>query len=243
MWEESVMKKKAIIIIIAIVLIVGIVLAIVLTRNSNNSTKSNGTSSNDTVSTSWGPQDRKTYDWNARSDTVSFNSITNNPSLGDERNFVRIRKVGGTESDEVALEPNAEYEVSIYYHNDAKESLNNDGSGISRDTSIRVKLPSNLNSGEVGSLVGYLNASNATPNEIWDSCYLKANSNIYISFVPNSAQIYNNGTANGTTLNDEKLLSSGVPISYYDNMQGMIPAGVNYGGYVSFKIKTSVNKP
>ena len=188
---------------------------------------------------SWGPQDRATYTWNSPADHVTFNSITDNPFLGDERNFVRVREVGvETESDEVELVPGKEYQISIYYHNDASASLNASGAGISRNTYVRTEFPSYLNADEIGVASASISASNAKPERVWDSTYLKASSPVYLSFVPNSAVIHNNGTTDGTILSGDALLGEqGVTIGHYDNMWGMVPGCNEYGGYVTYRIK------
>lgn len=191
------------------------------------------------VETSWGPQDRATYTWAKPADHVVFNSITDNPYLGDERNFVRVRKAGTTEEvDEIELEVGQEYEISVYYHNNASATLNESGKGISRNTYLRAEFPSYLNAGEKGMATAFITASNASPQTVWDGTYLKANDNVYLSYVPNSAVISNNGTTNGTVLSGEALLSEqGVTLGHYDTMWGMIPGCNEYGGYVNFRIK------
>ena len=192
------------------------------------------------VDTSWGPQDRATYTWDKPADHVTFNSITDNPFLGDERNFVRVREAGSEESavDEVTLEPGKEYQISIYYHNDASASLNSSGAGISRNTFLRTEFPSYLNAGEIGVATAFISASNSEPQTVWDTTYLKAASSVYLSFVPNSAVIHNNGTTDGTVLSGDALLGDkGVTLGHYDNMWGMIPGCNEYGGYVTYKIR------
>lgn len=191
------------------------------------------------VETSWGPQDRATYSWNSPADHVTFNSITDNPFLGDERNFVRIREAGAeTDVDEIDITPGKEYEVTVYYHNDASASLNASGAGISRNTYLRTEFPSYLNSGEIGVATAFITASNASPEMVWDTTFLKASSAVYLSFVPNSAVIHNNGTTNGTILSGDALLGDqGVTLGHYDNMWGMIPGCNEYGGYVTYRIK------
>lgn len=191
------------------------------------------------VDTSWGPQDRATYTWEKPADHVTFNSITDNPYLGDERNFVRVRKAGAeTDSDEVEVKAGEEYEITVYYHNDAAASLNSSGAGISRNTYLRTEFPSYLNKGEIGVTIAYISASNATPETIWDSTYLKATESVYLSFVPNSAVIYNNGTTNGTVLSGDALLGEqGVTLGHWDNMWGMIPGCNEFGGYVVYKVR------
>ena len=52
-----------------------------------------------------GPE-RKTFSAENPADYVTFNSITNNPTVGDERNFVRIRQAGtGNFVDEINFVP------------------------------------------------------------------------------------------------------------------------------------------
>ncbi len=192
------------------------------------------------VETSWGPQDRPTYTWDSPADHVTFNSITNNPFLGDERNFVRVREAGveNTEVDEITLQPGKEYTISIYYHNDASASLNASGAGISRNTYLRSEFPSYLNAGEIAATTAFISASNAEPQTVWDTTYLKADTPVYLTFVANSAVIHNNGTTDGTVLSGDALLGDqGVTLGHYDNMWGMVPGCNEYGGYVTYNIK------
>ena len=76
----------------------------------------------------WGPE-RDMYTWESPADHVTFNSISDNPFIGNETNFVRVKEyVEGSNvgdenwqswTDNVTVEPGKEYEVFIYYHNDA----------------------------------------------------------------------------------------------------------------------------
>ena len=92
--------------------------------------------------------ERKTFSAKNPADYVTFNSITNNPTVGDERNFVRIRQAGtGNFVDEINIVPGQEYEVYIYYHNNAKSSLNsreNSFRGIALDAKLNTIVPSKL---------------------------------------------------------------------------------------------------
>lgn len=202
----------------------------------------------DSVETAWGPQDRKTYDWNDRANCVTFNSITNNPYIGDERNFVRVKKVDaeGYNSDSVDLEPNTEYQIYIYYNNDAKSELNKSGAGVSRSTYVRTRYPSYLNAGESAAVVGFLKSDNATPTEIWDTCFLNAkNNNYYISYVPNSAILHHfgePGTADGARINGDVLCGEGATLAYWDDLWGMLPAGEQYSGCITFRVIVSTGE-
>ena len=68
----------------------------------------------------WGPE-RTTFTMEHPANYVTFNSITNNNRLGDERNFVRVGEANSTDpyTDEVKVVPGKTYEVYIYYHNNA----------------------------------------------------------------------------------------------------------------------------
>ena len=96
----------------------------------------------------WGPE-RPTYTMANPADHVTFNSITDNNVLGDERNFVRVAEAGasGTFKDEIEIKPGKEYEVYIGYHNNASASLNTTaqgGVGIALDTKLSTQFPAKV---------------------------------------------------------------------------------------------------
>lgn len=192
------------------------------------------------VESAWGPQDRATYTWDNPADHVTFNSITDNPFIGDERNFVRIRKVGdeGYNSDSVDIEVGQEYEVYIYYHNDASGSLNASGEGMALDVYMRTEFPSYLNSGESAVVAGFISSSNAQPGEIWDIARLNAHTPVYLNYVANSAVLHNGGTADGALINGDALRSEqGATLAYWNDLWGMIPGCNEYAGYLTYRIK------
>lgn len=83
-------------------------------KEPHESETSNNGSESKKIET-WGP-DRILYSWDVRADHPTLNSIYNDPAMGDERNFVRIRKADSDEkfTDNVLAEPGAEYEVQIF---------------------------------------------------------------------------------------------------------------------------------
>ena len=77
----------------------------------------------------WGPE-RATFTMEKPASYVTFDSITDNQSsesvgIGDERNFVRVRKAGETTfTDQVEISDadarnGQEFEVYVFYHNNA----------------------------------------------------------------------------------------------------------------------------
>ena len=187
----------------------------------------------------WGPS-RTTYTMAHPADKVAFNSITDNPVQGDERNFVQIRNVTtnskfGETTDLVAGNT---YEVYVFYHNDAATNLNDKAhnyKGIATDAYIKTDLPASVAAGATGRVNGYVGASNATPKEVWDEAYMKNSTAgaMDINIVSGSAKITNNGAANGKSLSDN-IFDGGTPLGY-DTLDGKLPGCTQYSGYVTYK--------
>ena len=187
----------------------------------------------------WGPE-RTTYTWDNPAYSPTFNSITDNPSIGDERNFVRVREYGtnDTYSDNVDIEPGKTYEVYVYYHNNAGADTNADGSGVASNTRLRMEAPEAVDAGEAAVIKGIISATDATPSEVWDTAFLHTDEIVYLRYVDGSAVIHNGGSSNGKTLSDSALWDSqGVFLAYDDRYWGIIPGCNEYAGYVTFQIK------
>ena len=191
------------------------------------------------ASQAWGPE-RTTYTWEKPADHVTFNSITNNPSIGDERNFVRVKKYGTTDKyrDSVDLEVGAEYEVAIWFHNDASSSLNESGKGLATNVRLFMDQPNEVKKGQAGEIKGTIHSAEGDPKEVWDTAYVHTNSTVLLRYVPNSATIHNNGSANGQILNSDALFGeSGAYLAYSTNHWGVVPGCNEYAGYVTYRFK------
>ncbi len=195
---------------------------------------------------SWGPQDRATFTWEKPAPYRTFNSITDNPTIGDERNFVRVKEVGvdGPHYDNVDVIPGKEYEVYVYFHNNASASLNDSGKGIADNVRLSTKLPEKLEAGQTGTIYGTITSTNTDPESVWDTAFLKATETVYMRYVPDSAVIHNGGTANGAILDANALFSEeGAKLAYNlanskgTSMWGMIPGCNEYAGYVTYRLK------
>jgi len=191
----------------------------------------------------WGPTDRATYTWDHPADHPTFNSITDNPTAGDERNFVRIKEYGTDDKyrDSVDVEVGKEYEVYILYHNNASAGLNESGKGIANNVRLKVEFPEVITKGQAAVLKGTISATNTTPLEVWDSAYLKTNETVYLRYVANSAVISNLGSANGSVLDQASLFGDGAKLAYSSKYWGVVPGCNEYAGYVTFRIK--IDKP
>ena len=180
----------------------------------------------------WGP-DRPTYTVEKPANHVTFNSITNNPNYGDERNFVTIKDNANTGAgnwkDEISVANNKEYTVRMYVHNNAAANLNL----VAQNVTANFNLPTY--SAKRIQIDGYLNSSNATPTQIYDQAVFSSDANFSLKYVAGSAEYTNNVFTGGTALSDS-VISSGATLGY-DKLDGNIPGCFQYSGYVTFKVK------
>lgn len=188
----------------------------------------------------WGP-DRPTYTMQDPADHVTFNSITDNAKYGDERNFVQIREAGtGYYGENVNIQPGKEYEVFVYYHNNAATRLNsaeNGYKGIAQNAKMRIQMPASVAAGQKARVTGVLSADNAQPQQVWDEAYGTSTSNetVYLRYTQGSATIHNLGATNGATMPDS-LFGDGAPLGY-NSLDGKLPGCNEYAGYVTFRFK------
>jgi uncharacterized repeat protein (TIGR01451 family) len=181
----------------------------------------------------YGPE-RPTYTYANPAPHITFNSITDNPNIGDERNFVRIREDGvGNYGDNTNLEPGKVYQVSVYYHNNAAANLNL----VATNTKLRMELPGVVKPGVNAVLAGNISASNATPGTVWDEAYGKnaTSGDIALRYVADSATFTSNGEIDGQKL-PNTLFTTGANLGY-NSQNGEVPGCNQYAGYVTFKFR------
>lgn len=179
----------------------------------------------------WGPE-RTTYTIEKPATKVTFNSITNNPHIGDERNFVGIRESGttGLWKDSQTAQPGKEYVVRMYVHNNAADNLNL----VAKDVTAKFNLPTTT--AKTIQVQGFLSSSNATPTEVYDHADFTASENFNLAVVAGSIKYYNNANGNGFTIPESVFTSTGAKLGY-DKMDGNIPGCFQYAGYLTFIVK------
>lgn len=187
----------------------------------------------------WGP-DRPTFTQQNPADYVTFNSITNNPKWGDERNFMRIRDIasGETFKDTATLTAGKQYEVIILYHNNAKTSLNASGAGVAQNAYARTEIPAIVRSGTSAvKAMSYVGASNANPTAVYDHIDLNnsTNADIALRYVKGTAKLTNNGGANGTAITEDLFGDNGTKLGF-DSLNGSLPGCDHYSGYITYTL-------
>ena len=195
-----------------------------------------------TRASAWGPE-RQTWTMENPADYATFNSITNNSSVGDERDFVRVAEAvteGTSEArNELHISGGKDYVVTIYYHNDAASIYNKvdyNYKGVAQKTRLSAAFPDSLEAGAKGQIDGLIYSATATPEEVWDEAYLIADEKVKLSYVTGSAKIYNDWTLSGSEVNSAELFSANGTYLGVKEFNGLIPGCAEYSGTVVFRI-------
>jgi uncharacterized repeat protein (TIGR01451 family)/fimbrial isopeptide formation D2 family protein/LPXTG-motif cell wall-anchored protein len=180
----------------------------------------------------WGP-DRPTYTIDSPADHITFNSITNNPSIGDERNFVGIRENGTNTgwSDDITVQPGKEYVVRMFVHNNAASSLNL----VAENVTAKVNLPTNT--AKSIQVNGFVNSSNASPVEVYDHAKMNSAQDFNLNYQEGTLKYHTNASGpNGFVIPESVFTSAGAKLGY-DKLDGKIPGCFQYAGYLTFVVK------
>ncbi len=195
-------------------------------------------------SSAMGPE-RTTYTMKHPADHVQFNSLTDNNTIGDERDFVRVREVGTSKwTNTVKVTAGKEYEVFTFYHNNAASNLNASGVGVAVEASVWSVFPGKINSTTKGQVKSWVYAFNAKPQKVWDEAYFTTDSKEDITFryLADTAKIYNGGKLNGTTLGrqlfkaDGKDSENGILLGY-NSQSGKLLGCMEYSGYIIYRVR------
>lgn len=164
---------------------------------------------------SFGP-DRPTKVYNGPGtpgfDTVTFNSFTNVPNIGDERNFVTGKIAGadgGFYDPMTKLRGSDEVLIRVYVHNNADPKHNANGSGVAKNTKVRVQLPTAGLVSKNQTAKAFVSADNAQPKEIYDTLDMRAENGqaFGVTYVPGSASVTSN---TGTQAVSDAIIGGGV---------------------------------
>ena len=189
----------------------------------------------------WGPE-RPTYTMENPADHVTFNSITNNSAIGDEREFVRIvdKAAGGKYVTEMEIEANKDYEVYIYYHNNASRTLNDKAhnyKGVAYNTKLATDFPSKLAAGERGQVYASISSPTATPEKVWDEAFITAKEDMTLHYVTGSAKIHNSWDTNGAIVPTYMFSPEGTYLGM-NELNGMIFGCGEFSGHIIYTIRT-----
>lgn len=187
----------------------------------------------------YGPE-RPTYTIANPADHITFDSITDNPNYGDERNFTIVKDASnaaaGGWTDNMTVQDGKEYLVRIYVHNNAASNLNL----VAKNTRVSATVPTDTaNNVQID---GYISADNANPQKIWDSVVLSSDKKFNVAYVAGSAEYENNYISGPIALPDSIVTSSGAKVGY-KAMDGDVPGCYEYSGIATFKVKVTMSNP
>ncbi len=201
------------------------------------------TSAISTSVSAWGPE-RDTYTMEAPASSATFNSITNNPTIGDERDFVRVGQINADVTDltnEAEILPGHQYLVYIYYHNDASATYNGPeyhNVGVAFKSRISTTFPTILAPKESGTVSATITAENTTPLSVWDEATFVNNTGdkLVLNYVLGSAKIYNDWKTNGSVLSTNLFSEEGTLIGV-NSLNGIVLGCDEYHGVVSYVVE------
>lgn len=183
----------------------------------------------------WGPS-RPTYTWAHPADHITFNSITDNPSVGDERVFATGRVLpSNTNIDPVTGVKDGDHvKVQVYFHNNAASNLNKKAKNTR--VSIALRDPNTANVSHF--LSTQISADNATPQAVWDTVDIKGDQPFTLSYVPGSARLFNGvfTTASGGIALPDDVTSEAGTLVGFDKMDGIVPGCSEFSGFVYIEV-------
>lgn len=190
----------------------------------------------------WGPE-RATFTMESPATYPTFNSITNNPTIGDERNFVRVGEIDAdvTElGDEVEVVPGRQYLVYIYYHNNASATYNNAAhnyAGVAVKTRLASSFSTVLTPESRGTIAATITAENTNPTAVWDEAYMTTKTEkVLLHYVAGSAKVYNDWGTNGWILPSNLFTQEGALLGL-NELNGLIPGCEEYHGVVTYVLQ------
>jgi len=179
----------------------------------------------------WGPT-RPTFTWAQPANYITFDSITDNPTVGDERPFFsgKVSTDPGNVVDNIHVNDNDVVNLRVFFHNDAAANLNL----VATNTHVNVYLPKVAATSTFATST--ITADNANPAVVSDTVDFNGDRPFTLEYLPGSAHITSNGAVNGATLSDNIVTSSGALIGY-NALDGRIPGCSQFSGFVTLQVR------
>lgn len=143
-------------------------------------------------------ESRPTFTNDALPNYSVLNSVTDHPTLGDEREFIRVYDSEGTECiDAVNIQPYRSYEVRVYFMNDGTDTAK-----PLRSAKMDIDFPYQISSTSNITSWIYCKADYPAPTYISDSITLEPSCDLDLSIIRGSLhQTFNISNGRSTTTN------------------------------------------
>lgn len=176
---------------------------------------------------------REMYSTKETSPTAVFNSIIDNPAMGDERDYVKCRITDDQKrmySDEVAIRDDIDISVYVWI----------DNSSIRADQAITGAHMDLLISSEPSAspaLNVYLTGDNVV--KVWNGCKILSTKPTTLSYIPGSATLHIHG-ASSMKIADAVIRGDKPLPGVRGNAEGVIGGDAKPYGYVEFRVTAFV---
>lgn len=171
-------------------------------------TKSCGASDETEVRGGWGP-DRPTFVLNSVPTYTTFNSIRDNPQVGDERGMVRVSEVSSSldYGYEVNVQEGKTYRISMFVENSAAATIE----GLAA-SNVRAMFNLPVCDGNRIAIHGFVTSNDAFPRQVWGGVTLTSDRIFNLRYVEGSAVQNSNAADSPAHLDEAMFTSSGVLI-------------------------------
>lgn len=194
--------------------------------------QSTGCSSGGTpIPVGWGPS-RPIFTDTATPQYALFNSVRDNPHLGDERSFYAIKDasdVDGLWRKHVKVEKGHTYFIRIYVRNDAGDTR-----ATATGTTVMVNLPTCTGTSIASN--AWIRSNDAFPNELWDGVSMLSDTLFNVAYVDGSAAVYNSGSSPFKLTSTDFLELEGQKIGS-DSLDGVVRPGYGNVVYIVFEVR------
>jgi hypothetical protein len=183
----------------------------------------------------WGP-DRPMFTIAEPATFAAFNAISDNPNIGDERNFVGVKlddsEVGTLWNDRLDVSIGDQIRVRAFYENSAADNFVDGAPAWLQGAAVEFGFTTG--SHLEAHVWATLTADNATT--VWDGATLESDELFSIESVPRTGLLENNAHPDGgTPIATSELIRGGASLGY-NQRDGVIKPGYQYAGYVTFDL-------
>lgn len=168
-----------------------------------------------------------------------LNSLKDGDEFGEEQYFVGIRADANAPYQRtMQIEPGCDYEIRIFYHNDADGKAVNE-EGTAKETRLKVFFTQVVRPGENGVVSASITSSGSSIPIIWDGITIQSSEELNVNYKIASAKLYNSWQREGRVLPQTLFTKEGVYLGT-DELNGILPPGSS--GYITFVAHTSGKK-
>lgn len=168
-----------------------------------------------------------------------LNSLKDGDEFGEEQCFIGIRAdADAPYRRSMQIEPGCDYEVRIFYHNDADAKTTSE-EGRAKETKLRAFFTKVIKPEENGVVSASITSKGSSIPIIWDGIVIRSSEELSFNYKIASAKIYNSWRREGRILPQTLFTEDGVYLGT-DELNGILPPGSS--GYVTFIVHTSGKK-